>query len=238
MSDISRTARFSTAPWYNNTKPMRLMLIGLGGIGSHLAFQLSRLGKNKLYLYDDDSYESVNLAGQLVGASQVGQTKVEATKENIDILSPGNTVYTAVEKFTENTPVNKYMFSGLDNMEGRKLIYEKWKETYYGQEDAIYIDGRLSATEFQVLTLIGNNPSSFEQYEKEFLFDSSEAEPTVCTFKQTTYLAAMIAAQITGTFTNYLARKYSEDKELAEVLYNVPFFYSYNAESMIQTIKL
>ena len=66
------------------------------------------------------------------------------------------------------------------------------------------------------------------RYEEEFLFDDSEADETVCSMKQTSYLAAMIGSIITNLFTNWCAN-------LVEpiVPYDLPFFTEYNAQHMI-----
>jgi len=231
-----RTTRFSTAPWFKQ-EGFRISIIGLGGIGSHLAFQLSRIGTHKFYLYDDDSYEAVNMAGQFVTSGQIGMSKVDAAKMNMDNFSPGNRVFTNNGRFTTSTPPNKIMFGGMDNMEGRKIVYEKWAEAFKGNKEAIYIDGRLSADEFQVITIQGADDEAHKRYTEEFLFDSSQAEQLACTFKQTSFLAAQIASVMTGVFTNWLSKRYAENEMIASFTYNIPFFYSFNSNNFLQKIE-
>ena len=48
------TARFSSAVWYEEIQKKVIILAGLGGIGSYVAFLLARMKPRSLFLYDDD----------------------------------------------------------------------------------------------------------------------------------------------------------------------------------------
>ena len=55
------TSRFSGAVWYNKVQEKTITLAGLGGIGSYVAFLLSRMKPNHIRLYDDDTVELANM---------------------------------------------------------------------------------------------------------------------------------------------------------------------------------
>ena len=54
------TSRFSSAIWYEAVKNKRVILAGLGGIGSWVALLLARMKISGLILYDFDNVEEVN----------------------------------------------------------------------------------------------------------------------------------------------------------------------------------
>lgn len=82
--------------------------------------------------------------------------------------------------------------------------------------------------ELQVLCISGEDDYNIERYRNEFLFSSREAEHTVCSMKQTTYLASMIGSFIVNLFTNWVANLLNPI-----ILYDVPFFTNYNAQNML-----
>lgn len=60
-----------------------IFLIGCGGLGSHLALLLARLGFGHIILCDADKIESTNLNRQFFYPKQIGQNKAFALFENI-----------------------------------------------------------------------------------------------------------------------------------------------------------
>lgn len=218
-----RLTRISTAPWFT-TESLTIMVIGLGGIGSHLLFYLSRLGQHHFYIYDGDRYDSTNQAGQLTFSGDVGAYKTDAIEKTVYGLSPSTKITSTNFMYGESNPTNRIVFTGLDNIDSRRLVFEKWRNSYDGVENAIFFDGRLTADEFQILVIKGNDQNAMRVYEEQFLFDSSKAETPICTFKQTTHVAAMIGAYMTSIFTNWLVNQKSVTPDIDSVLFRVPFF--------------
>jgi hypothetical protein len=70
-------------------------------------------------------------------------------------------------------------------------------------------------------------------YKDSYLFSDADADATVCSMKQTTYLACMIGSLMTNLFTNFIA------SSLDPIIpYDLPFFTEYDAQNMIfKTIK-
>jgi len=210
--------RFKGASWFNHLDS-KIMVIGAGGIGSHLIFQLSRLGPD-LIVYDGDEVSSVNTAGQLYGDSQIGQSKVSAIESLTKLLSDKE-LESYEEMYTEDSPTHSIIFTGLDNMEARKIVYRNWIEEYRGTE-AILIDGRLNAESFQIYTLLANKPEFLAKYEKEALFNDEEAVGQDCSYKQTTYAAALIAGEMISNYVNWVGLT------KRGFPFRVPFFYERN----------
>ena len=93
--------------------------------------------------------------------------------------------------------------------------------------NCLYIDGRLAAEEFQVLCIKGDDEFNINRYKKEFLFSDIEADATVCSYKQTTFMANMIASVMVNLFVNFVANQCEPliDRDL-------PFYTTYSAETM------
>lgn len=190
-----KKSRFSDAVWAKNPKEYDIVIGGSGGIGSWLSFFLASIGYN-LHVYDFDVVEEHNLGGQLFSINDCGMQKVEALNRNISNFR-GETITTYNEKFTEDSLVSPIMISAFDNMEARKVMFEKWKS----QEDRIaFIDGRMLA-ELGMYYCV--TPETEELYIAE-LFDDSEVEQENCSYKSTTHCGAYIASQMTALVTNVI----------------------------------
>jgi len=80
----SRQEAFFGREGQNKLEKVRIAIVGLGGIGSHVAQQLAYLGVRKFVLIDHDRVEGSNL-NRLVGASEkdLGEYKIDVTKRLI-----------------------------------------------------------------------------------------------------------------------------------------------------------
>ena len=93
--------------------------------------------------------------------------------------------------------------------------------------DCLFIDGRLTAEELQILCIQGDDEYSMGQYESRFLFTDSEAVRETCSFKQTAFMANMIGALVVNLLVNFCANQC--DIALPRAL---PFFTTYQADMM------
>lgn len=204
------TSRFSSAIWYEKVREKNITLAGCGGIGSYVGFLLGRMKPERLALYDDDTVEVANLSGQLFDGRYIGSYKVDALRAMINEYSYYYSIHTIHEKYTQFSAVSPIMICGFDNMEARKVFFQKWKEVAVSSLDAgsyLFIDGRLAAEEFQVFAIAGDNREAMRKYEEEYLFSDEEAEETLCSYKQTSYMANMIASVMVNIFTNFCANE-------------------------------
>ena len=226
------TSRFSSAIWYENIQKKTVILAGVGGIGSYVGFLLARMKPASMFIYDDDIVEAVNMSGQLYGQSDLGRPKVSALAEMIRNYAGYSSVFAISERFTNESEASDIMICGFDNMAARKLFFNKWLSHVQSKpeeerKNCLFIDGRLAAEEFQVLCIKGDDEYNINRYSNEYLFSDAEADETICSYKQTTFCANMIASYMVNLFVNFCANQCEPliDRDL-------PFLTTYNAETM------
>lgn len=234
------TSRFSGAIWYEEIQKQTVTLAGVGGIGSYVGFLLSRLKPNRLIIYDPDRVETVNMSGQLYGQTDVGRYKCAALADMVMNYANYCNIVTLNQRFEDNSEATDIMICGFDNMAARRTFYEKWKQrvlSYPAGSDnrkkCLFIDGRLAAEEFQVLSIQGDDERAMAAYEDKWLFSDAEAEETICSYKQTTFMANMIASVMVNVFVNFIANQCGPiiDRD-------VPFFISYDASTMFTKVEM
>lgn len=227
------TTRFSGASWFDEIQKSRVIIAGIGGIGSNVAFQLARMAPANITLYDEDVVERVNMAGQLYSTNDIGQRKVDAIASMISAYTLAKQVNAVPSKFTDNTEAGDIMICGFDNMAARKTFYNSWKRhvqtlTPDSRAKCLFLDGRLSIDTLQIFCIQGDDKVSMDRYETEFLFSDFQAEHTVCSMKQTTYLACMIGSFMVNLFTNFIANSLNP-----VIPYDLPFFTEYDSQNML-----
>lgn len=227
------TSRFSGAEWFNEIQKARIIIAGIGGIGSNVAFQIARMIPANLTLYDDDNVEMVNMAGQLFSTNDIGVAKVDAIANMIYNYTSIRQVLAIQDKFTSDKEPGDIMICGFDNMRARATFFSSWvghikDKTEEERKKCLYLDGRLSMDTLQILCITGDDDYNIERYKKEFLFADSMADATVCSMKQTTYLACMIGSLMTNLFTNFIANTLNP-----VIPYDLPFFTEYDAQNML-----
>lgn len=227
------TTRFSGASWFDEIQKSRVIIAGIGGIGSNVAFQLARMAPANITLYDEDIVERVNMAGQLYSTNDIGQRKVDAIASMISAYTLARQINAVPSKFTDSTEAGDIMICGFDNMAARKTFYNSWKRhvqtlTSDSMAKCLFLDGRLSIDTLQIFCIQGDDKVNMDRYETEFLFSDFQAEHTICSMKQTTYLACMIGSLMVNLFTNFIANSLNP-----VIPYDLPFFTEYDSPNML-----
>lgn len=232
------TSRFSGAIWYKNIQNKTIILAGVGGIGSYVAFLLGRIKPLNIVLYDPDIVEPANMSGQLYSKDDVGSKKVDSISNMINKYANYHSMICLSERFTAESEATDIMICGFDNMEARRLFFNKWLNHVGNKPESerskcLFIDGRLAAEEFQVFALQGNDDRAIAEYKDKWLFSDAEADETICSYKQTTFMANMIASVMVNIFVNFAANE-------CEPLFprDVPFITSYSADTMYFKVEM
>lgn len=229
--------RFSAAVWFQNMREADVIIAGIGGIGSWTALLISRLGVRSLTIYDDDRVERVNMAGQFFQSSNTGGYKVNAMRDLCESFSSYYGVSAMRQRYTSGSLRNKIMICGFDNMDSRRTFFNSWKTGVRGAENPneyLFIDGRLLMEELQIYCIQGNDEYNMNRYETEFLFSDEEAVEPMCSQKQTSFMANMIAGLIVNLLVNFVANKqqdmlYPRDLPFMTVYYGDRMFFKTEA---------
>lgn len=232
------TSRFSGAIWYSAIQSKTITLAGVGGIGSYVGFLLARLKPAGLYLYDPDIVEQANMSGQLYGSDDLGQAKVSSLHRMLQVYANYYNSVAYQERFTAESEATDIMICGFDNMEARSLFFDKWLEHVGNKPEGerskcLFIDGRLAAEEFQVFAIQGNDERAIVEYKNRWLFSDAAADETICSYKQTTFMANMIASVMVNLFVNFVANECNPiiDRD-------VPFMTQYSADTMYFKVEM
>ena len=228
--------RFKGAPWIVEGTSFNATVCGVGGIGSHLVFMLSRLGFVNLFIIDPDRIEEHNLGGQFFHQKYSDQKayKTEAVYNTVAQFGVQNVISSDEVKVDEDTEFyHPHIFSCFDNMEARKNAFEAWKR-YVGLEDGygnhpIFIDGRLEAEQLQIFCVTPDKIKDYEQH----LFSDDEVQDAPCTFRQTTHVASMIAAYMCAFYTNHITNMLVDSSPRV-----VPFYFEVFTPLVITDIKV
>lgn len=224
--------RFSGAPWFEVIQNIDVVIYGCGGIGSWAALQLSRLNPSCIILYDPDKVEAVNLAGQLYKFSDIGVHKTRAVKDSIKAYSDyyrTDDVFMAVPRGKDN--YHSITVCGFDNMDSRKAAFDDWERCNPDTSIAtprLFIDGRMSADTIQVFAMCSNDEYARGEYRNKWLFDDSEADSSVCSYKQTSFVAGMIGSLIANLVVNFMCKYHLKLED-----YQLPFKTTFNSKTLM-----
>ena len=106
----------------------RVLIIGMGGLGSPIAMYLASAGVGQLVIADDDNVELSNLQRQIAhGMSDINSTKVESAKNTLLELNPDIKVTTYdyrldEQKLSEEIKLADVVIDGTDNFTTRFAI--------------------------------------------------------------------------------------------------------------------
>lgn len=106
----------------------RVLIIGMGGLGSPVAMYLAATGVGHLVLVDDDKVELSNLQRQIIhGTPDIERTKVESAKQTLLNLNPEITVTTFAKRLSDDELSTEIMSAdivvdGTDNFKTRFAI--------------------------------------------------------------------------------------------------------------------
>lgn len=222
------TSRFSSAVWFNKIQEQTIIVGGQGGISSWFTFLAARMFPRSIYTFDPDRVELVNLAGQLFSMNDVGNYKGDAVAQTIAQFCDYRSVFSVNELYTESSTAGRVMVCGFDNMQARRVFFSNWAALVGSLEPeerktCLFIDGRLAAESLQILCITGDASWDMTEYEEKYLFDDASADETVCSFKQTAFMANMIAGLMVNMLVNFCAN-------LCGGCRTIPFYTQYECD--------
>lgn len=180
---LTRQMGFLTSKhWEGRT----IHIFGCGGLGSPLALILGKMGAEKIVLYDKDIVEDINVNNQLFGLKDINQPKVDAVKNNVEMLTPMElsqfeTVNGDIMNIDFDSLVIKnddIVILSLDSNEVRTHIYKELKShNFFG----LIVDPRMAGLVFSVYTTF--DKGLWETGYKHFTPSDDSVPEGVCTEK-------------------------------------------------------
>ena len=190
VTDINFSRQTSIFNPENQRK--EIILIGAGSTGSFISLTLAKMGFNKIKVIDFDKVEEHNIPNQFYRLEDKDSLKVNALKEIVKDFS-GNEIEVLNEEvkedfnFEEHINLETMVIFCLDNMESRKLIYEKIKDF-----PIHLIDTRMGGEGYQIYTIDLTNDEEKAEYEKRLEATTSNAP---CGEKAIIYTILSIASE-------------------------------------------
>ena len=135
INEFSRTELLLGTEGLDRLKQASVMVLGVGGVGSHCIEALARSGVGKLILVDNDTVSLTNINRQSIAFhSTVGQYKTKLMKEKIRDISPSIEVVTYemfvlpdnVDELFQEKP--DYIIDAIDTVTAKLVLAEKAAE--------------------------------------------------------------------------------------------------------------
>ena len=111
-----------------NLRNGKVLIVGVGGLGSPAAFTLAQAGVGTIGLVDSDTVELSNLQRQILHFTpDIGRPKVDSAKEKIQKINPSITVVTHQERLNARNLADlfadyDFIIDGTDGVETKFLI--------------------------------------------------------------------------------------------------------------------
>ena len=177
----------------------KIVLIGAGGIGSHVAHELARMGIS-FNVFDHDDVEDHNLSNQLgYQERDLGFKKTEALLLSMPDYCVNNNNYIAL--FWQGQQCEEIVISGVDSMNAREEI---WQYIKNNPTVKLYIDARMGGEVYQVFAIDPCNAAHIAKYEETL---GRVVDPDPCTERAIAYNLFGVASKIGKVVQCYLRGK-------------------------------
>lgn len=132
INEFSRTELLIGAEKLHILRKSTVMVLGVGGVGSHCIEALARCGVGRLVLVDNDTVSLTNINRQSIAAhSTIGRFKTEVMRERIKDICPETEVVTCetfvlpdnVEELFAQRP--DYVIDAIDTVTAKLAVVEK-----------------------------------------------------------------------------------------------------------------
>jgi len=188
MEYLTRQADLIT----KSARQTRITIIGAGGIGSHTAIALTRMGYHNLTLIDNDVVSLSNVSSQGFDMCDVGKSKVEAVKQKtlraVRVPIKVSNLRVNENSYIESTDI---VILAVDSMQSRKVIHKLYSEsTGYGNLINPAMGG-----EYATMNIYKNNRDDNKEFEKAWFTDEQGVQES-CTAKATIYTTLLISGFI------------------------------------------
>ena len=205
--------RFADVMPLERIAPLRIAIIGAGGIGVPAALCLAKMGVQSLHIWDMDRVGPENVGPQMYGKRVVNRPKTVALgtflKDQADWcdLSMHNEMFREQEGFFDDFDV---VVSAVDSLEVRKEIWQSIRK----DSRALLVDPRMGA---EVLTVFSVIPADDELWYPATL--EGEAIEEQCTAKATFHNGLVAGAMVAQAVKAWVMN----ERDFVEVTFDMRF---------------
>ena len=156
-----------------------ISVVGLGGIGSFLIQGLAMMGWHKVIGYDSDVIEDHNLSTTCYPLDETGNAKKDSAQGLFQRYSEDWQEFVPKDNFTPDDKVTPKMVVCTDDMESRRMVYNKWSQQ---ANPHFFIDMRMGATSVELVTVTFGNDNYLETW-----VPTHTIPPAPCSMKHTVF---------------------------------------------------
>lgn len=132
MDIFTRTKLLIGEEGLEKLKKSKVIVFGVGGVGSFCIEALARAGIGTIHVFDDDTVSITNINRQLIATTKtLGQDKVQVIKQRIKEINPDANVITTKSFLTKDN-INEidfigynYIIDAIDTISAKILLVEK-----------------------------------------------------------------------------------------------------------------
>ena len=180
-----------------------VFLAGAGGLGTHQAVQLQRVGVKKIYIMDYDRIEASNLNRQILyGREDINSLKAEVAQKKLAEFDLETEIEVINDKITKNTEIPAdvdIIMEALDNFETRYIINNLAKKY-----DLPVVHGGVEAWYGQLTTIVPGKTKDL----KEIIPESPISEGQIPVFSPAVSIIASL--QVSEAVKFLIGRKEEE----------------------------
>jgi len=209
MSREGRLLRQSDIINSDKIKTQQITIVGCGGIGSHLALALARMGAENILVIDPDVVSIENVSSQGFDMVDIGKPKVDVMKQKI-IRAVGVMIKTSRKFITEAeagslpTDTRSIVVAAVDSMESRRVIA---KLLEMNTNEVLFINPAMAA---EYLTIDTYETSYYTDWHRKFeaaWFSDDDGVQESCTAKATIYTTLLMSGFICKIIKDKVMRK-------------------------------
>lgn len=192
----------------------KVLILGCGGIGSHVAWNMTALGVKHIYLLDGDVVELSNLNRQILyDIDDIGKEKVNVLASKLKKINPNNNYYPINNKIYTKEMLNDVIVKINPNVIVKSFdspIYiSKWLEEICELGDYKYVSAIMNGTK-QLIgpTYIGRGTAHFGDYFEinQKLEKIGGIAPSICF--ELSGMAAEVSEEVYKLLTGFGELKY------------------------------
>lgn len=190
----------------------RFIIIGAGSTGSLLTFCLAKMGVDDITVMDYDVVEEANIPNQLYRPEDIGKPKVDCLEEIIKSFTGIDIepINLKVEEGTDLLPtLNTIMILTVDNIESRKIVYNKMKDY-----PILLIDTRMGGEGYSIRVIDLGSDDDKKEYEEDL---KGKFKDLPCGQKAISYSIMSLASETTNIVKKILKEEDYEKLILREM---------------------